>query len=174
MWTLVVAFAILLVLNWRNGTDKKWIVLALVFFLGAMCANFLLIFAASYPSRVALGATVLLITANAILLNGILSQGAYRAVAVSMLVLLVMTTPVQMFWGTLDIYQTYSSMKANEEYLIQCAEDGVKDAVIPIVDPDTKYSAVWGLTYLSAETANTWPNDAMAKYFGLDSILGIE
>lgn len=174
MWTLVVAFAILLVLNWHNGTDKKRIVLAVVFFLGAMCANFLLIFAASYPSRVALGATVLLITANAILLNGILSQGAYRAVAVSMLVLLVMTTPVQMFWGTLDIYQTYSSMKANEEYLIQCAEDGVKDAVIPIVDPDTKYSAVWGLTYLSAETANTWPNDAMAKYFGLDSILGIE
>lgn len=174
MWTLVVAFAILLILNWRNGTDKKRIVLALVFFLGAMCANFLLIFAASYPYRVALSATVLLITANVILLNGIFNQGVYRAVAVSMLVLLVLTTPVQMFWGALDIYQTYSSMKANEEYLIQCAEDGVKDVVLPIVNPDTKYSAIWGLQYLSAETANTWPNDAMAKYFGLDSILGKE
>lgn len=174
IWLLVMAFAVLFILNFRNGTDKKTLVLAGVFFLGSMCANFILIFAVSYPERVALSTTVLLICADAILLQGIFSQGSYRAVAISLLVLLITTAPVQMLWGVYDIYNVYSLSKDNEVHLIQCAENGIKDVSLTVVQADTKYAAVWGLRYLSTDDASTWPNNAMAKYYGIDSIIGTD
>ena len=174
IWVLVVVFAILFVLNFYNKTDKKKMALAGVFFLGAMCANFILMFAVSYPERVALSATVLLIVADAILAQEIFTKGNYRAVAISLLILLATTTPVQMLWGTYDLYKTYSMQKSNEAYLIQCAEDGTKDVMLPVVYADTKYAAVGGLRYLSTEDPTTWPNNAMARYYGVDSILGIK
>ena len=174
IWILVVAFALMFFWNVRNGTDKKQLALAGTFFLGAMCANFLLMFAVSYPERVALGATVLLIVADAILIQNILVQGNYRAVAVSLLILLVTTTPVQMLWGAYDIYKVYKVTKSNEVYLTQCAETGVMDVQLPMTKTKTKYAAVYDLRYLSTEDATTWPNNAMAKYYGVDSILGIE
>ena len=131
-------------------------------------------FAVSYPERVALSATVLLIVADAILAQEIFTEGNYRAVAISLLILLVTTTPVQMLWGTYDLYKTYTMQKANEAYLIQCAEDGTKDVMLPVVYADTKYAAVEGLRYLSTEDPTTWPNNAMARYYGVDSILGIK
>ena len=174
IWILVVAFAVMFLWNVRNGTIKKQLALAGIFFLGAMCAHFLLLFAISYPERTALGATILLLAANAILLQNILAQGKYRAVAVSMLILLVTTTPVLMLRGTYDIYRTYSQQLANEKQLIQYAEDGILDVQLPIVEAKTKYPVAYQHRYLSTEDPTTWPNNAMAKYYGVNSILGIE
>ena len=174
IWILVVAFAVLFLWNVRNGTNKKQLVLAGIFFLGSMCAHFLLIFAISYPDRAALGMTVLLIAANAILVQNIFTQGKYRTVAVSLLILLVATTPVLMLRGTYDIYRTYSRQLANENQLVQCAEEGIMDVQLPIVEAKTKYAVAYQHRYLSTEDAATWPNNAMAKYYGVESILGIE
>ena len=59
-------------------------------------------------------------------------------------------------------------------HLIQCAENGIKDVSLTVVQADTKYAAVWGLRYLSTDDASTWPNNAMAKYYGIDSIIGTD
>ena len=174
IWILVAAFVILLVLNVCNGTDKKRLALAGVFFLGAMCANFILIFALFYPDRVAISTTVMLICADAILAQSLCAQGNYRKVAQSILLLLVLTAPAQLMRGTKDIYDTYAVMKANEDYLYQCAEEGIMDVELPIVLPDTKYSGVKDQRYLSCDDAHTWPNNSMARYYGVDSILGIK
>ena len=174
IWMLVVAFGLLLVLNLRAGTGKSRMLLAGVFFLGAMCANFILIFAASYPERVAINATVLLVAADAILMQGIFTQENCRAVAVSLLVLLTATAPARMTWGAYDIFRTYGALKANENRLIASVEAGATDIALPIVQADTKYSAVWGLRYLSEGNPDTWPNNSMADYFGADSITGVD
>lgn len=174
IWILVVAFAVLFFLNVRNQTEKNRLVLALIFFFGAMCANFILMFAVSYPERVVLSTTVLLIVADAILLQEIFSRGNYRAVAISLLILLVTTTPIQILWGTYDIYKTYSIQRANIEYLTECAAVGTMDVELPVVHADTKYAAVFDLRYLSTEDPTTWPNNAMANYYGLNSILGVD
>lgn len=174
IWILVVAFAVLFFWNLRSGTDRKRLTLAGIFFLGAMCANFILMFAVSYPERVALSTTVLLICADAILVQDLFSRGNYRAVAISLLILLVTTTPVQMLWGTYDIYKTYSQQKTNVEHLLECAETGKMDVVLPVTHADTKYAAVFELRYLSTEDPTTWPNNAMADYYGVDSILGVD
>ena len=174
IWVLVAAFAVLLGLNICNGTDKKRLVLAGIFFLGAMCANFIVIFAAFYPERVAISTTVILICADAVLVQSLFAKGGYKTVAASLLMLLVLVTPVEMFRGAKDIYETYSFTKANEEYLFQSAENGAKEVVLPMMVPGTKYSALYDLRYLNANDPEDWPNNAMSRYYGINSIRGIE
>ena len=174
IWVLVAAFVVLLALNIASGTDKKRLALAGVFFLGAMCANFILIFALFYPERVAISTTVMLITADAILMQSLFAQENYRIVGASILLLLVLAAPAQIMRGTKDIYDTYAVMKANEDYLYQCAEEGIMDVELPIVLPSTKYSGVKDQRYLSCIEAHTWPNGGMANYYGVGSIIGIK
>ena len=174
IWVLVAAFAVLLALNLSNGTDKKRLALAGVFFLGAMCANFILIFASFYPERVAISTTIILICADAILVQTLFSEGGYKTVAASMLLLLVLTAPVYMLRGVKDIYETYTLMKQNETYLHQCAQTGVKDVVLPLTAPGTKYSAAYDLRYLAVNDPSDWPNNVMARFYGVDSVSGME
>ena len=174
IWVLPVAFVVLLGLNIRNRTERNRILLALVFFLGAMCAHFILIFAKGYPHRVALNATVLLIVADAILLHGILKKGKYQVVAVCALVLLLAVTPFKVLSGVEDIGQTYRVMKENEEYLTHCGQTGVTEVKVPLVYPKTMYSAPWGLDYLSTTDPHNYPNNPMNRYFGVEILLGQE
>ena len=174
IWVLVAAFVILLVLNISNGADKKRLFLAGVFFLGAMCANFIVMFAAFYPERVAVSTTVILICADAILIPGLFAKGNYKTTVASMLMLLVLVTPVEMFRGVKDIYETYSFMKTNEEALFRCAEEGKEEIVLPMMVSGTKYPALYDLRYLCANDPTEWPNNSMSKYYGIDAIWGIE
>ena len=173
IWVLVAAFAVLLYLNICNGTDRKRLVLAGVFFVGAMCGNLIFMFAAFYPGRAVIGMTMILICADAILLQGLLAQGNYRTAAASILLVLIVTAPVIMLRGAKDIYDTYAAMKKNEAYIYECAENGVKDVVVPLIKPGTKYSAALELRYLM-EDPNDWPNGDMALYYGVDSLAGVE
>lgn len=173
IWVLVAAFVLMLFLSVYNGTDRKRLVLAGVFFLGAMCANFILIFASFYPERVAISTTVLLICADAVLAQTLFAKGTYKTAIASVLILLVLTAPASLFRGVKDIYETFSTTKQNEEYLYQCAENGVMDVLLPIHTPSTKYSALYDLRYLVTDDPNDWPNNAMARYYGVDTILGI-
>ena len=174
VWVLPVAFVVLLVLNFYNRTEQKRMLLGIVFFLGAMCANFILIFAKGYSHRVALNMTVLLIAADAILLMGLLREGRYRKIATWTLVVLLVVTPIRLTSGVKDIHQIYRVMKANEEYLMECGKMGMTEARVPLVYPETMYSAPWGLDYLSTVDPYNYPNVAMDWYFGIDAIYGVE
>lgn len=43
-----------------------------------------------------------------------------------------------------------------------------------MVEAETEYSGLYGLAYLSTVTSESWPNNSMAPYFGVQSILGVE
>jgi len=172
IWVLVAAFVVLFVLNICNGTDKKRLVLASVFFLGAMCANFIVMFAAFYPERVAISTTVILICADAILAQGLFSSGSYKTVVASLLMVLVLVTPVEMFRGVKDIYETYVFTRNNEAYLYQCAENGQSEVVLPMMLPGTKYSPLYDQRYVNADDPTDWPNNAMSVYYGINAIRG--
>ena len=174
IWALPVAFVVLLILNIHNRTDKNRVILAIVFCLGAACAHGILVFAKGYPHRVAVNMTVLLIIADMILLQGILKEGNYRKFAACALVLLLIVTPIRMLVGVKDIYQTYQVMKDNEEYLTQCGQAGITEVKVPLVYPETMYSAAWGLDYLSTTDPHNYPNDPMNRYFGVEILLGSE
>ena len=171
---IVAAFVVLLALSLFDGANKKRLALAGVFFLGAMCANFILMFALFYPERVAISTTVLLICANAILVQELFRQGTYKTVVVSILMVLILTAPVHVLRGVKDIYETYVFTRNNEAYLYQCAQDGQMDVVLPMMIPGTKYSPMYDLRYLKTDDPTDWPNNVISRYYGVDSVTGIE
>lgn len=174
IWVLVAAFVVLLALSLFDGANKKRLALAGVFFLGAMCANFILMFALFYPERVAISTTVLLICADAILVQELFRRGTYKTLVASLLLVLILTAPVYVLRGVKDIYETYAFTKNNEAYLYQCAQNGQADVVLPMMIPGTKYSPMYDLRYLKADDPTDWPNNVIARYYDVDSVTGIK
>ncbi len=168
---LLIAFCILLVLACMMKIKREKLCLTLIFFAGSLVANFMMTAAAYYPQRSMIFCTVFLIIADAILFETVLS-GEFKAIAASAAAILVLYTVYYVCIGVNDIYYTGSQLRANEEYIIECKEQGITDVKVPLFFSDTKYSASNGHLYLSTEDAYTWPNDSMAQYYEVDSIIG--
>ena len=77
-----------------------------------------------------------------------------------------------MCFGMFDIHKTYTLIRQNEQHIIECRHKGETDVEIPDIKPITKYSAIDELIYVNTSSSNTWPNDSMAKYYGVKSIIG--
>lgn len=116
----------------------------------------------------------MMLLADMILLRGILEKGNYKKIAVCALVLLFVATPFRLVAGVTDIHQTYKVMLENEEYLKECAQKGITEVRVPLVYPETMYSAPWGMDYLSTTDPHNYPNDPMNRYFGVEILLGQE
>lgn len=172
---LLVAFAILLLWSLRVKTEKKTLVLALVFFAGSLAANYILIFASWYLDRSAIGAFIFLLTADVILMYPLLGkQNCLKFANVALVCLLLVTVP-KLLIGTMDIYDTYLEFRANEELICQSREQGIMDIEIPMAVSETKYSENFGpgVFYLDVTSSRNWPNVDMARYYGIASLTAV-
>lgn len=167
------AFLILLVLNLADKTEKKRVLLALVFFAGSLAANFIMTFASYYTSRSAVGAFAFLLTADAILLQPLLQKNRYKVLLTGALAILMLATVPALVTGVQDIGATYQYMRENETYIYECRENGILDIEVPLFPVSTKYSEAYDAKYLDTEDPMTWPNDSMAKYYEVNSLIGV-
>lgn len=172
LWILLVVFGALLIWNLLVQTEKKTIVLALVFFAGSLVANYILIFASWYLDRSAIGAFAFLLTANVILLHPLLAKPDCKVFINVALMLLLLVTATKLFTGSADIYDTYLEFRANEKLICQAKDQGIMDVVVPLAVGDTKYSENFGsgIVYLDVTSPRNWPNADIARYYGLESI----
>jgi hypothetical protein len=79
-----------------------------------------------------------------------------------------------LYWGiigSIDIVNVHSQIKANENIIMTSREQGNSDVQIPLVRVHTKYSPGY---HINTEDKTTWPNNVIAEYYGIDSILGYE
>lgn len=76
------------------------------------------------------------------------------------------------FTAIKDINFTYNFIKTNEQYIIQCKEDGITHIEIPEINRAglSMYSPLYDLKYVDYYNPDMWPNNFMAKYYGVDSI----
>lgn len=171
---LLIPYVILLILNLSEKTDKKRILLSLVFILGSLAANFILIFAVVYHERCAAGAFAFLVAANMVLVPPVLESQRFKALlACTIAVLLLVTLPV-MLEGSRDIAVCYLNWKTSERILLEKLDQGEKNIQLPMVYGYSPYCALYDLEYLGEETSEYWINIAMAKYYGAESILGVD
>jgi len=172
-WPLIALFVILFVLACTAKTKKEIRIVAGVMAAGAFFANFMMVAASYYPERSAFFPCVLLVLADMILLTD-LSRTKYKAcVACCIAVTLLLTA----YWGCIglnDIYTTHLSVRANESAILDSKARGTADVSVPMVYPQTKYSAVYGLKYLDTQDASSWPNSSIAAYYGVRSVIGLE
>ena len=166
---LICSFVVMLVISIYEKVELKRLLLAGVFLLGSLAANFIMIFASYYTARSAIGAFALLAIADGILLYGLLDNLKYKVpVTIAVSLLLLATIPAGLA-GTVDILKTYVQLRNNEAYIYECRDNGIMDVQLPLIQSSTPYSIAHGRKYLD-EDPNVWPNYSMAMYYGVDTI----
>lgn len=169
LYILIFSFVFLLIFAIVKKVSTDRIILSVIFVLGSLFSNLILIFGVFMPSRTQTGVVVFLIIANMILFTELAEKT--EIIAYSSSVILILTSVFFVFIGGIDAVTSYSEIKDNEEYILSCKEKGILDISIPIVEPETKYSNGYNL---NPDEPDDYPNDSIAKYYGLNSILGIE
>ena len=169
---LLAVFAILLVLAYLKQVDKKTVVLSVVVAAGSLIANFMMMFASYYSERSSACSVVLIIGACLILMHP-LTDGDYKAFVGSLVAVLLVVTSYYMIIGLNDIYVNYCNMKSHITIIEECKAEGITDIELPVFTVGTKYSSSWKLKYLDMDTPHTWPNNYMASYYGVDTIIGV-
>ena len=171
---LVVLYVFLLVISIVEKVDIKRIWLSVVFLMGSLAANYIMVLASYYPERSALGAVMLLIVANAVLIPHVMKLQNYRTMAVSTMLVLLLATAPALCEGVQDIGTTYLKISNNISIIQQSKETGDLDVELPVIHSATKYSALYSTKYLDKIDPTTWPNYAMAKYYEVNSIIGVD
>ncbi len=156
--------------------DGKRLLTALIFLIGSLASNFIMSFASYYPARCAAIPAVLLLLADAILVHDVFApllqhrRGKNAVTAVLVLSLLLALYPLG--FGTKDIVTTGLAMRDADKLLQEAAENGKQEVYLPILHSETKYGVLFELKYLDTDP-ETWPNHDMAKFHGLDAVIGI-
>lgn len=166
---LIFLFGALLIIAWMIKVDWKRILFSVCLFIGAMAANFMMVFAISYPERAVGCVVVLMVTADIVLLRDLLKNAQWRSFAVCILMIAALALPPRLAVGGLDIYRTYAQDKTNIQHILEQKAAGKEKVSIRFITIDTPYSGAADLRYV-ADDPTIWPNNAMAKYYGVDSI----
>ncbi len=169
-WPLLLSYVLFFFLALRDGIDRDRRVLSLVYLLGSLAGHFVLTFALYCTGRSTYIGLVLLIMANAVLFVPLFETPRRRLLAALCAVCLLVTV-FRVFVGVRDIRVTHGKLRFNEELIEECVANGERDLQIPRPYSATKYSALSGLGYLT-EDPTDWYNVYMAKYYGVDSIIG--
>lgn len=168
---VLIVYIVSVVIGVSIGSDRKKIFLSLSLFAGSLLANFMMVLAAWYEDRSAVIAFLLLVAATAVMLGELL-QTEYKVQVRSVLAVLFLFAGYALGDGLVDIYNTHALEQRNKQIILESKDNGIMDITLPVIYPETSYSALYGLRYLATDTANTWPNGSMAEYYGVDSILG--
>ena len=172
-WPLLFSFALFFFLAGKNGLDIRRRLLAAVYLLGSLAGHFVLTFALYCAGRSTYIGLVLLLTANALLFAPLLKTGAIKPL-LALSALCLAFTVYFVAVGVPDILRTDYLLDFNQELIQTAAANGERVIEVPRPYAHTKYSALEGLPYLNTEDPSDWPNVYMAKYYGVDRIIGYE
>ncbi len=170
---LLIALLVLLIYNLAANTDKKKLLLAGTFLAGSLASNFIMIFARYYAPRSAAGACILLLCAVATLAEPMLHSWKREPFISSVLTVFCLYALTTVPDGFLDIQDSYRKLQNSAACIQELKAQGQTRLEVSVVKAATPYSAIYELKYLDTETPDTWPNVAMAQYYGVESIIGI-
>lgn len=169
-WPLIAVTDVLFVVAVCAKADKDTLLAVVALVLVAM-ANMASVLIASYvPERVFVIPVVLLVTASAMLAVEIFGKNTALSMVVHTLPILI--APLFMVYGLIDIMYADYQIKLNEQTMISDAAAGKDTSYIDIIHADSKYPALYNGIYI-AEDPETWPNDSMSLYYGIDKIIGV-
>lgn len=168
---LLAIFALLFVIGLIAKLPPKTLVLAGLFALAGVCANYMPIAASYYPERCMCTTALMLIMAVGFLAAELGKGKCFPILAAGCAILMLLTLPAGLR-GCRDIAGCYVQHTHREQIIATALENGEKDVTANIVWPSTPYSGYWGLAELNPTDSTTWPNHSMALYYGLDSLLG--
>lgn len=168
LWPLLLIYLALAFAAWHFKFDTRRQLLALSFILASLAGVFVLSFAGYAEPRSACFGCFMAVDASAVLFPAVLESRFRPALLFGLTAALAAT----MYWGAVgmqDICESCAQQERNEAIILEARESGAKDVTVEPVYFATKYSAGWGLSYLSQDPA-AWNNVYMAEYYGLNSL----
>lgn len=169
---LAVVFAILMVICLTEKYDTTRVLLASILACGSLAANFIHIVASYYPERSAVAVVILLLAADVVLLRLVLTNVRFHTLAACLMVTMILISIPEIFSGTEAVAISYMQVRLNEERIWECWEQGIMDIEIYDFYRSSKYDPAYGAKYIDTEDAYSWPNNSMAAYYGVNSIIG--
>ena len=170
-WPLLVCFPLFYALAVYRKVELKARLLSLILLFGSLAGQFVLTFAMYCAGRSMHIALVLLLAADAVLLSRL-----YDLPGRNLVIALCCAGGLLMgrgwFIGLPDIRDTHALLQYNEDFITECAARGEKEVELWRPYARTSWSALEGLAYLNADDPDDWPNVYMAKYYGVDRVIG--
>lgn len=174
IWVIVAALVILYFIAAALRIPRERLLLAVVLTCGGVGAGLVFAFARFYPYRSLAGCMLLLTLACGVLLRELLDADRTRRAALCLLTLLTLAAVYYVPHGMKDIYTVRDAVAENRRTIAAQKAAGNRDVTLPIPQPQTKYCAVEGLEYLSETDTEHYSNRYMARYYGVDTILGTQ
>lgn len=156
----------------KTGVERRVILTSLIFAAGGLASNFVMVLAAYYPLRCAIGCTVYVTLAAGILATNmewdLFTSRSLWTVCRIMAAALFLTVVI----GTVDVAMTHHAIRENEARIVEARDAGEECVTLTCPIVFTKYSGLYNLKYLGIGTQYDWPNDSMASYYGIGGIIG--
>ena len=164
---LLIAFGILF-FSLMFRLPRKTMVLSALFALAGVCANYMPLAASYYPER-CLCVPVLMLIMAILFLAAPLSHGkGFPAFCAACALVCLLTIPAGLR-GCRDIVSCHRQHVQREQTITAALEAGETSVTANTVIPQTEWSGYWGVRDLT-DDPETWPNHAMAVYYGLDAL----
>lgn len=165
---LLLFLAFLFLMSLKRRISGKSMIVAGLFALAGICANFMPIVASYYPERCMCTTTLLLVMASLILAGELCSGKDFSIIAAGCALILAITLPSGLN-GCRDVVSCYQQNREREQTIQSALLEGELDVTANQVIPSTPYSGFYGLRDLTADP-ETWPNHSMAIFYGLNSL----
>lgn len=172
---LLAVWAVLLVLAVYFEVDRKEIIISIAFLLISLI-SIAMLFAASYVvGRHYANADFFILMAIIVLMQSLIGKGKIGCAAYCICAYLLATNIWTLWEGTYDIYDTYAKQQVRDAYVYEQIEQGNTGTLyVTKIQPLTKYSCKYDLVDLQTNDEEVWPNYAIAAYYGIEEIYGIE
>ena len=153
----------------KEQRDFRPVIFAVIAFVGGLGSIAIFAFAKYFPNRAMCASACWTIIGCIVLLAEIFSRR--RALVSGLAGVLIALFAFSFALGVLDIAVVHK--KSNERLaMIEAAKTaGEKNIVLEKFVADTKYSPAYELVDV-ADGKNEWPNDALAWYFGFETVSG--
>lgn len=153
----------------RKSRDFRPVIFSLIVFVGGLGSIAAFTFAKYFPDRAMCASACWTIVAGAVLLSRIFDDK--RAFVFGLTGVLTALFAFTFVLGVLDVAVVHKKSNERLAQIAQAKADGEQRIVLEAFTCDTKYSPIFESPDV-ADGENEWPNDAMAWYYGFESVSG--
>ena len=155
----------------QEQVDRRVLLTADILAIGAVVSDLIMLIARHYPLRCSVACVFLSIFSVAILCGNVENHKfgiKFQIICKTFVLALAIT----MLASVADQAATFLVLQRNEATMEEAVENGETELSLYIPIPITKYNGLRGLKYLDTEDPYAWPNNFVAKYYGLEKVEG--
>ena len=168
---LCIAWLIMMFFAMELGVAHKRRMVSLAFFLGGIAGVYVLLAAFTAPERCLCCSSIFFCIACITLLPDLLGTRAGDGCKAAVCAVTVLFS-IQFILGVFDIQAVHSRAVARERSAEEQIAAGKSEIVLDIIYGKTEYSGVKYLKDLDLDNPGVSPNRNMAKYYGVDLVIG--